>query len=510
MLDLVLESLEPRIVWEIFETIFCSTPRPSNHEEKIRARIKEWVADHSSYDLEINEDLAGNLLIKKAASPGNEDWPSILLQGHMDMVCETSRADGFDFMNDSIPLRIDPDGEWISTDGTTLGADDGIGLSMALALLIDDDPGFIHGPIEILATFAEETSLNGAENLDPGMFTSHFMINIDSEEFASIIIGSAGGGSMHVNTSFTNDSSHENDTINFYELAVVGLRGGHSGVDVHLPRANANKILARVLTSINEKMPIYIHAWNGGTRTNAVPREGKVQFAVDLTDERIMNEIVAGEIETLETYYKARDQYGEILEPGMSIVLEQIDPLPFIDSAKSAEIIRMIAALPNGPDRFSPAMPSLVETSNNISIVKTDLDSFIFDVLLYPRSNVDAELETFRRRIASIGKLASWNVELEDTYPAWTPDPTSEFLKFVKSIYEECIEMPVHITAVHAGLECSVIAKKVPGLGKNILSLGPQVENAHTPSERARIKDVGLLYSFLKSILARLPDYHAT
>ncbi|HME54949.1 MAG TPA: beta-Ala-His dipeptidase [Candidatus Lokiarchaeia archaeon] len=499
----MLESLEPKIVWDIFENIFCNTPHPSNHEEKIRARIKEWVAEH---ELEIAEDSAGNLLIKKGATPGNEDWQSILLQGHMDMVCETSRAEGFDFMNNPIPVRIDPDGEWVSADGTTLGADDGIGTSMALAVLIEDDPGFVHGPIEVLVTFAEETSLDGAENLDPDMLGigSQYMINIDSEELALITIGSAGGGSMHLNTGFTYDDRDENASLVFHELSVSGLRGGHSGVDIHLPRASANKMLARVLAAINERLPVYLHTWNGGTRTNVIPRDGKVQFAVNQEDELALKEIVSAEIEALESYYKAHDQHDEVLEPGMNITFDQIDPVLCMGATKSEEIIRMVTALPHGPVKFAPAIPSLVETSNNISIVKIDPDACIVDVLLYPRSNLDVELEAFRRRLACIGKLASWNVQLEDPYPAWTPDPGSEFLKFVKKKYEEILGMPVNIAAVHAGLECSVIAKKIPALGTKILSFGSQVENAHSPAERARIKDVVVLFSLLKSVLVSI------
>jgi dipeptidase D len=505
--ELVLESLEPQIIWNIFETVFCSTPRPSNHEEKIRARIKQWVTDHEGHGLVLSVDAVGNLLIKKAATPGNEDWPSILLQGHMDMVCETNRAEGFDFMNDPIPVRIDPEGEWVSADGTTLGADDGIGTAIALATLIDDDPGFVHGPIEVLVTFAEETGLDGAENLDPETLgiASQYMINVDSEELASITIGSAGGGSMHLTTTFTYNDDIETASLVYHELVVTGLRGGHSGVDIHLPRASANKLLARILAAINERMPVYLHAWNGGTRTNVIPREGKVQFCVNQADEQLMNEIVATEIGAIETYFKASNQHGETLEPGITLTMTTIDSLSCMDGTKSEEIIRMITALPHGPIKFAPAMPALVETSNNISIVKTDTDAFNIDVLLYPRSNIDAELEAFRRRLACIGKLASWSVQFEDPYPAWTPDPASDFLKFVKQRYENIIGIPVSVTAVHAGLECSVILKKVPALSK-VISIGPQVENAHSPAERARIKDVGVLYDVLKSVIASIID----
>jgi len=500
----VLEKLEPRIVWSIFEDIFTKSPRPSNREEKVRQKIKDWVLEHKKQGLEVVQDSAGNLLVRKQATKGKGTWPALLFQGHMDMVCETSRPGGFDFQNSAIPVRIDPDGEWVSADSTTLGADDGIGVSLALALLIDDDPAFVHGPIEVLITFAEETGLDGAENLDQGILgiKSKHMINVDSEEFATVTIGSAGGGAMHVNTAFTYEQESRKSGLSYHELFVSGLRGGHSGVDIHLPRANAIKLTARVLSSVVEKIPIFLHAWDGGTRTNAIPRDAKVQFAVNAKDARILADAVRMETANLEQYYKGRAASGEIMEPELKITLNTVESVACMSSQKSEEIVRLATALPHGPDKFSPVLPSLVETSNNVAVIKTDPATRKFDILLYPRSNVDAELEAFRRRLASIGRLAGWTIELDDAYPAWPPDPSSSLLKFVKQKYEATINKPVNIMAVHAGLECSVIGKKIPALSKNIVSLGPLVENAHSPAERIRIKDVHILYQALKSMLS--------
>jgi dipeptidase D len=500
---MILDKLKPRSVWELFETIFASTPRPSNHEEKIQALIKEWAKKHSEIGISCSSDPAGNLILKKRASPGCERWPAILLQGHLDMVCETNRKD-FEFMNQPIPIRIDPDGEWISADGTTLGADDGIGSSIALALIVDEDPAFVHGPIEALLTFAEETGLDGAYQLDPAALAieSRYLINVDSEELGIITIGSAGGGSVKIETNVESEPPGKGNSLACFELTVSGLRGGHSGVDIHLPRGNAIKLVARLLAAVQSKLPIFLNSWEGGTRHNAIPRSSTARFAVRTTDKKALNEVVKAESANIDSYYKGTSAGGDVLEPGLAITLKPVGTIPCTSPGKSAEIVQLTSGLPNGTIRFSPAMPDLVETSCNLAIVKVSLEEKRAELLVSARSNVDHELESFRRSIASIGQLASWHVTLEDAYPAWTPEPGSAFLGFVRERYGRRLGKPVDIRAVHAGLECSVIAKKVPSLARNIVSIGPEVQNAHSPAERARIADVQVLYDILKDVLS--------
>jgi dipeptidase D len=500
---MILDKLKPRGVWEIFETIFASTPRPSNHEEKVRTRISGWVRQNSARGISCTGDPAGNLLLKKKTSPGCEHWPAIMLQGHLDMVCETNRKE-FDFMNQPIPIRIDPDGEWISADGTTLGADDGIGTSIALALLVDEDPGFVHGPIEVLLTIAEETGLDGAYQLDPTALgiEGRYLINVDSEELGVITIGSAGGGSVRLETTIQPESRGKYTSLACFELSVSGLRGGHSGVDIHLPRANAIKLVARLLATAQAKVQLLLNSWGGGTRHNAIPRSSTARFAVRPRDKDALDDAVKAESANIERYYRGKSAGGEVLEPGITITLKQIGAIPCISKGKTAEIVRMANGLPNGPFRFSPAFASLVETSSNLAIVKSSMDEGSIEFLVSTRSNIDDELVSFRRSIASIGQLASWRVEIDDAYPAWIPDPASPFLGFVRERYENRMEKSVDIRTVHAGLECSVIAKRVPSLARNIVSIGPEVQNAHSPTERARIEDVQVLYDLLKDILS--------
>lgn len=503
---MILEKLEPRHAWEIFETVFASTPRPSNHEERIRARIVDWARQHAGKGITHAMDKAGNVIVKKRASPGCEGWPAVLLQGHMDMVCEADRKD-FDFMSQSIPLRIDPDGEWISADGTTLGADNGIGASIALALLIDDDPAFLHGPIEVLLTVAEETGLDGAYQLDPaalGIESKH-LINVDSEELGIITIGSAGGGDVKLDTPVQHDPGVTDQRFSCFELTVAGLRGGHSGVDIHLPRGNAIKIVARLLATVLPRVPLYLSEWEGGTRRNAIPRSSTARFAVLSREVEALQGIIAAESASIEKYFKGISSDGTVLEPGITISLERIKMARCTTAGKTAEIVHVLHGLPSGPARYSPAMPTLVETSSNLAIVHASAGSGMGEFIVSARSNVDAELESHRRSIAAIGKLPAWDVALDDAYPAWTPEPGSTFLQFVRDRYASKLGQPVDIRAVHAGLECSVLVKKIPALAarpSNIVSIGPDVENPHSPAERARIAGVQLLYDVLKDILS--------
>ncbi|MFW9886837.1 MAG: peptidase dimerization domain-containing protein, partial [Candidatus Thorarchaeota archaeon] len=279
---MVLESLEPELVWQIFEEVFIQTPRPSKKEGKIRAKIKEYVqanAETAGISVTISEDDTGNIMVKAPATKGMERAPPILLQGHMDMVCETDRPDGFDFDNKPIPVRIQDNGEWVDADGTTLGADNGIGSSIGLALVLDSEVA--HGPIEVLITVDEETGLVGAFGLDLEKLgiKGKLMINIDSEDLGVITIGSAGGG----DSTLTKELSLKDVTgeARFFDLTVSGLFGGHSGVDIHEPRANANKLIARMLTLIVEKMNVHLCSWNGGSKHNAITRESFAKFAVE-------------------------------------------------------------------------------------------------------------------------------------------------------------------------------------------------------------------------------------
>ncbi|MFX1559865.1 MAG: beta-Ala-His dipeptidase [Promethearchaeota archaeon] len=493
---MVFESLEPKLVWEIFEEVFTKTPRESKKENKIRSKLKSWIPERAkSHGIEIDviEDEAGNLLFKKGPTKGMESTQPILLQGHMDMVCETDRPDGFDFDNNPIPVRIQDNGEWVDADGTTLGGDNGIGSSLGLALLLD--PEVRHGPLELLITVDEETGLVGAFALDPEKIgiKSKLMVNVDSEELGVITIGSAGGGDTDLVKKIKRKEVTGNAT--FYDLIVSGLAGGHSGVDIHKHRANANKLVGRVLSTIMAEMNVHLCNWNGGNKTNAITREATAKFAVESVKSARTEELLKSAATDLKAYYKE-------IEPDIHISWEKASAEPAFSLEESKKIIQSINAMPHGPIRFSPNVEGLVETSNNVAVVKTD-DSEV-SVLLSSRSNVDSELESFRQAITDLAELSGWEATKKAIYPGWKPEPKNPFLAFVRKHFEEVTGREVKIQAIHAGLECGIIGAKIPGI--QMVSIGPRMENVHTPNERLKIVDVEIIYNLLKALVEDLPN----
>ena len=500
---MVLENLEPKLVWQIFEEVFTKTPRESKKEEKIRARIKSFMQDRASslgIDVMISEDATGNILLKSAATKGMESAPPILLQGHMDMVCETDRPDGFDFDNDPIPIRIQDNGEWVDADGTTLGADNGIGSSIGLSLILDSDVS--HGPLEVLITVDEETGLVGAFGLDTKTLgiESKLMINIDSEDLGVITIGSAGGGDTTLSKRM--EMKQVTGEATFYDISVTGLFGGHSGVNIHEPRANANKLVAGLLSVIVAKMNVHLCSWNGGSKHNAITRESTAKFAVETGKTSEAEELLDEVRSRILAYYKAAAEGAKPLEPDIEIKWEETEPAPAFSLEESVKIIQSVNVIPHGPIRFSPSVDGLVETSNNLAVIKTEGSEV--SVLLSTRSSVDSELESFRQRIFDLATLSGWNVEKKAAYPGWAPNPTSPFLHFIKGHLEKQAGSDVAVEAIHAGLECGIVGAKIPGI--QMVSIGPRMENPHTPDERVRIADVGILYNLMKSILKDLPN----
>ncbi|MHA2025402.1 MAG: beta-Ala-His dipeptidase [Candidatus Thorarchaeota archaeon] len=491
---MVFENLEPKLVWEIFEEVFTKTPRESKKEDKIREKLKSWIPERAKslgMEIQVTEDETGNLLVKKGPTKGMESVQSLLLQGHMDMVCETDRPDGFDFDNSAIPVRIQEDGEWVDADGTTLGADNGIGSSIGLALMLD--PEVRHGPLELLITVDEETGLVGAFALEPEKMgiESRLLINIDSENLGVITIGSAGGGDSDLTKKLqlnevTGDAS-------FYELVVSGLFGGHSGVDIHKPRANANKLIARMLAAVVADMNLHLCKWNGGSKHNAITREATAKFAVEKGKATRAEELLEKAREDILAYY--RD-----LEPDIQIIWEKTSAEPAFSLKESNRIIQSLNIIPHGPIRFSPNVKGLVETSNNMAVVKTEGPDIT--VLLSTRSSVDSELEAFRQSIFDLASMSGWKVEKKDAYPGWNPEPKSLFLAYVRTHFEKTTGREVEVKAIHAGLECGIIGSKIPGI--QMVSIGPTMKNAHTPDEKLKIIDVEILYSLLKEIVEDL------
>ena len=503
---MVLEKLEPNVVWQIFETLLTRTPRESKKEAKIRAAITRWVADQSkatSVPMTVNEDTAGNLLIRVPATRGMEACPPILLQGHMDMVCETSRPSGFDFQDNAIPVRIDKDGQWVSADGTTLGADNGIGVALALALIADRGKDVAHGTLELLFTVDEETGLTGAFALDPKSLgiQSKMMINLDSEQMGYITIGSAGGGDMLFTKELPLTDLSRKDH-HFLTITVSGLQGGHSGIDINLPRANANKVIARLLSLVSREAGLSLCSWNGGSKHNAIARDAEAKFGIPAGKANQVEQLLTGERAALLAYYRSTVAGSTPLEPNMKIEWILSDPGATFSPDESSRIVSTGNAIPYGPLRFSPDVPGLVETSCNFAIVKTEGSRVLFH--LSTRSSVDAELEALRNTLTDIAMLAGWTVTKQPAYPGWKPLPSSPFLQYVRQQYELVAKQKIEVEAIHAGLECGIIGACIPGI--QMVSIGPTVTGAHTPDEKLHIADVAVLYRLLKTMLKALPN----
>jgi len=495
---MVLENLEPKIVWKIFETI-ANTPRPSKHEERIREVIKDFILESgrsNKTDYHINQDSVGNILIRKPASRGMELAPSLMLQAHMDMVCETDKPEGFDFMNSAIPIRIQENKEWLDADGTTLGADDGMGIAVALAIL--SDPSIDrNGPIEVLLTVNEEDGFDGATLLDPSALDirSKLMINLDGGPIGDIVVGSVCGRRVRFSKQFNWKSYQEDNNLDFVELSVQGLLSGHSGEDISLPRANANKIVSRIVSKLTQEMKLYVCKWKGGTKSNVIPAKSSIKFGIKEKNYTKFEELIDGEIASIYQYYKE-------FEPNIDIKYNRISPEDYLSVEDSTILLSTANNIPHGVLKMSHKYEGFVESSNNFAIVNTENDKEI--IWLYPRSIIRSELNSFCVSMQQLGSLGGFKVFLRPVLPEWLPDLDSNFLKYVKKEYEGVMKKPVKTNIIHGGLETGMISTRVSGL--QMVSLGPTVEGLHSPSEKLKISDVGTLYELLKRIVAHIEE----
>jgi dipeptidase D len=496
---MVLENLEPKIVWDIFENIVAKTPRCSKHEEKIRETIKEFIirtGKDNNIDFEIFQDAVGNILIKKPATKGRESNQSIMLQAHFDMVCETDKPEGFDFLNNGIPIRIQDNNEWVDADGTTLGADNGNGLANALAILTDKSIDS-HGPIEVLLTVNEEDGFDGATQLDSTKLNikSKLMINLDGGPVETIVIGSVCGRRIRFSKNFNYISKEENNDLQCYELSCEGLLSGHSGEDIDLPRGNAIKIVGRILAILSQEMKIRICKWQGGTKGNVIPAHSNVIFCIKPKDQNEFKEIINKEINSIRDYYKN-------FEPNLKIEYKMAIAEKFLSVDDSHMLISTVHLIPNGVLKMSHIYEGFVESSNNLAIVNTEKRDEI--IWLYPRSMIRTELDSFCASIKQLGKLGKWKVFFRGVLPEWIPDLESNFLKYVVSQYESIINKPVQKHVIHGGLETGMISTRISDL--QMVSLGPTIEGLHSPSEKLKISDVGIVYQLLKNIVINLKD----
>ena len=482
-----IKNLQPTLVWGAFDEI-TKVPRPSKHEEKIRDFLLEYAKRHS---IEAKTDKVGNVVMKKPATPGRENAPVVVLQAHMDMVAEKNSDTNHDFLSDPIQTYID--GDWVKAKGTTLGADNGIGMAAALAALTDAE--IQHGPLEALFTVNEEIGLEGAENLGKDMISGKILINLDSEDDGEIFIGCAGG--IDTTAVFTYKRSFSPDNFTYFKVKVSGLSGGHSGGDIHLGRANANKVIARFIWECSNKWNIEVSSFKGGNLRNAIPREAEAVFGI--------NDKHKEEIEKFLNLYaeEIKNEYRGV-EPSMKLEIEEVSKPDFcIDSNTSLRLIRALYSAPHGVVSMSRDIEGLVETSTNLAAVKMEDDSRIV-VTTSQRSSLESRKNDIAGQVEAHFQLAGADVSHSDGYPGWAPNVESEIMKISSEAYEELFGVKPQIKAIHAGLECGLFLNKYPHL--DMVSFGPTMRDVHSPDEKLLIPTVEKFWKHLCLVLKKVSD----
>ncbi len=477
-------GLKPELIWEYFYGI-SQVPRPSKKEEKVVEHVREFARKNN---FEFVEDEVGNIVIKVPATEGKENSPVVVLQGHVDMVCEKNKGTEHDFEND--PIELMRDGEWIKANGTTLGADNGIGVAAAMAVATDKDA--VHGPLEILSTVDEETGMTGVRALKPGFISGRMLLNMDSEEDGAFYIGCSGGQDT-VGVYEIEYVKPKEDLVS-YKLMVTGLKGGHSGLDIHQGRANAIKLLGRLLHRL-EDVKYKIADFDGGSLRNAIPREAEVTFLIEPEEEGKVKETIEQFVADSLLEYKNTDGGLEVVFEKKDIKIEKAFRKKF-----TKKLMNAILAMPHGVLSMSPDIPGLVETSTNLATIKIDGDKLRLGTS--QRSAIDAAKMNAAYSVAAVLSLSDAEVIVGDAYPGWQPNIDSELLKVSKEVFQETFNKEAEIKAIHAGLETGLLGAKYPGL--DMISFGPTIQGAHSPTERVNIKDVGKFYTLLKAILEKL------
>ncbi len=480
-----ISNLEPRLVWEQFDQI-TKVPRPSKKEEKIIAWLLAFAAAHN---LESKRDKIGNVMIKAPATLGYENHPTVILQSHVDMVCEKNSDVVFDFERDAIRTRI-VEG-WVKADGTTLGADCGIGMAAALAVLID--PNIEHGAIEALFTVDEETGLTGAFELEDGMLSGKLLINLDSEDEGELFIGCAGG--IDTVATFNYQAQAAPTSYCYYRVDVSDLLGGHSGDDINKMRANSNKCVARLLWEGATSFDLRLSYFDGGNLRNAIPREAYAIFGIP---KRLRDQF----LERYELFASDMQSEFALREPSFKISLNEMPQIDtVIDIESQTALINSIVGLPNGVIAMSAAVEGLVETSTNLASVKfVGKDKIV--VTTSQRSSVESAKTYAMQMVESVFTLAEAEVTHSDGYPGWAPNPSSELLRLTAESYRELFGVEPLVKAIHAGLECGLFLEKYPNL--DMISFGPTLRGVHSPDERLEIASVDKFWRLLCDLLKRI------
>ncbi|MBO4232498.1 MAG: aminoacyl-histidine dipeptidase [Bacteroidales bacterium] len=478
-------QLEPKKVFYYFSEI-CKIPRPSKHEEK----IVEWLMETGKkLGLPTKRDKIGNVLISKPATKGKENVTPVIFQSHVDMVCEKNEDTVFDFSKDAIQTYID--GEWLKAKGTTLGADDGIGVAMQLALLEDDK--IEHGPIECLFTVDEETGLSGAFALEAGFMNGKMLVNLDSEDEGEFFIGCAGG----MDTVATMDCDYEEEIPTgsvAYKITVKGLQGGHSGDDINKGRGNAVKLLTRILWNAYQDFDVRIADINAGNLRNAIAREGTALVTLPENNVKDFEQFIKDYDVTLKNEFKVSD-------PGVEVMFEKAAmPKRILHELLEIDLLNSLYVCPHGVLAMSQDIPNFVETSTNLASVKIIDEKIV--ITTSQRSSVASRKQAAAERVSATFYMVGADVESSDGYPGWTPNPNSEVLKVLVKAYENCFNKQPVVKAIHAGLECGLFAEKYPEL--DMVSVGPTLLGVHSPMEKLEIKTVKMTWDLVVEFLKLL------
>lgn len=479
-----LSQLSPQPLWQIFEKI-CSIPHPSKHEQKISAWIQQFATD---LDLAVKEDKVGNLIIKKPATTGMENRKGVILQAHMDMVPQKNNDKQHDFINDPIEAYVD--GEWVTANGTTLGADNGIGLAASLAVLQSTD--IKHGPLEVLVTIDEEAGMTGAFGLEAGWLDGEILLNTDSEDEGEVYMGCAGG--IDVNIELPVEWETTDATKAAINVSLNGLKGGHSGVDIHLGRGNANKLLVRMLSLLN--IDYAIASIQGGSLRNAIPREAEVTLVIDHLDKAALNTA----LNNINRLFLA--ELSKI-EPNILISINDVE-LPEKQLAKVSQtaVINSINGCVNGVIRMSDTIEGIVETSTNLGVVLTK-DNHI-SVKCLVRSLIDSARTNTQNMIASTFTLAGASVTFTGAYPGWEPKDDSQIKDILRETYQSMFGSLPKIMVIHAGLECGLFKDAYPHW--DMVSFGPTIRFPHSPDEKVKIDTVEPFFNLLVEVLGNIPN----
>jgi dipeptidase D len=479
-----IRNLEPAILWNHFADL-NAIPRPSKKEEKVIAFMKNFG---ESLKLETIVDQAGNVIIKKPATAGLADRQTVVLQSHLDMVHQKNADTNFDFLTQGIDMFVD--GDWVKAKGTTLGADNGIGVAAIMSLLSSTD--IPHPAIEALFTIDEETGMTGAKELKGGLLHGKIMLNLDTEEDTDLTIGCAGGIDVTATGTYATEPNTHDTVI---RISVKGLTGGHSGTEIHLGRGNANKLMNRLLSRLATECNIGIHSIDGGSLRNAIPRESVAVITFSSNNAAQLNAILSEMRDIFKNEYSHTD-------PNLDVVNEKTEkPAIVMSQSFRDNFLNAVYACPNGIYRMTPTIEGLVQTSNNVARVQLKDGSYTIQCLT--RSSVNSEKMDLAEAIRSTFRLCGAEVSFSGEYPGWEPKPDAAIIKIMNETYTELFGGHAHVNAIHAGLECGIIGANYPDM--QMISFGPNIYGAHSPDERAQISSVQKFWKYLLEVLKRVP-----